>query len=254
MVRFLCAMLSVVLFGIGAANAETYRLGYRAAILGGVEIGSANYDVTANARTYAVRSTLRTSGAASIFDQTQITATSQGAISGANIGWTEYDLSHAYAGKFRRIHMARGASGITASIEPRYGNMGSPETTTAQQRASYDPLSALFALGRQVGAAGACNGSVLVFDGRGHYRLEVTAKGSGNFNGGGYNGPAVSCNFTYTPIAGFNLSQAEIRQIPVAEAWFALPQGGGFAPPVRLTVPTPIGAAQLDLNSYERIN
>jgi hypothetical protein len=93
-----------------------------------------------------------------------------------------------------------------------------------------------------------------VFDGRGHYRLSVSPKAQGTFNGGGYNGPALSCNFRYEPIAGFTFSAQERSSIPVAEAWFALPAQGGFAAPLRITVPTPIGAAQLDLRGYEQLN
>jgi hypothetical protein len=109
----------------------------------------------------------------------------------------------------------------------------------------------MFALGRQIGAARACRGAVLVFDGRQHYRLSVAARGQGNFNGGGYNGPALNCQFRYEPIAGFGASFNR-SNIPVADAWFALPAQAGFAAPLRLTVPTPLGAAQLDLRGYER--
>jgi hypothetical protein len=92
-----------------------------------------------------------------------------------------------------------------------------------------------------------------VFDGRQHYRLAVSPRGQGNFNGGGYNGPALQCAFRYEPISGFSANFDRSR-VPVAEAWFALPAQPGFAPPLRLTVPTPLGAAQLDLRSYERLN
>ena len=38
-----------------------------------------------------------------------------------------------------------------------------------------------------------------------------------------------------------------------AEAIFALPAQPGFAAPLRLTVPTPMGAAQLNLRSYQQL-
>jgi hypothetical protein len=251
--RFLASVVAALGLLIAPASAETYRLNYEAAVLGVVVLGTASYEITANANRYAARANLRTSGLARLFDQTQITAASTGSLSGANIAWTRYDISHSYASKFRRIQLNRGASGVTAEISPSYGDMGSPAATAAQQRGSYDPLSGVFALGRQIGVARACRGSVLVFDGRQHYRLSVAPQAQGTFNGGGYNGPAVQCQFRYEPIAGFS-DNFDRSRVPAAEAWFALPAEPGFAPPLRLTVPTPLGSAQLDLTSYERVS
>lgn len=250
--RYLACLVVGAFAMLGAARAETYRLTYEAAVLNVVVLGTASYDVTANGNRYAARANLRTSGLAALFDQTQISATSVGSLAGPNIAWTRYDLSHSYARKFRRVQMDRTGAGVNAQITPAYGNMGSPPASAAQQQQSYDPLSGVFALGRQIGAAHACRGSVLVFDGRQHYRLRVAPRSQGRFNGGGYNGPALQCEFRYEPIAGFS-DNFDRNRVPVAEAWFALPAEGGFAPPLRITVPTPLGSAQLDLRSYERI-
>ncbi len=251
--RLLAFFVAAACLLIAPARAETYRLNYEAAVLGVVVLGTASYEVTANANRYAARANLRTSGLARLFDQTDITAAVTGSFSGANIGWTRYDISHAYASKFRRIQMNRGSGGVSADITPSYGDMGSPAASASQQSGSYDPLSGLFALGRQIGVARACRGSVLVFDGRQHYRLAVSPRSQGTFNGGGYNGPALLCQFRYEPIAGFS-ANFDRSSVPAAEAWFALPDEPGFAPPLRLTVPTPLGAAQLDLRSYERLS
>ncbi|HVK79640.1 MAG TPA: DUF3108 domain-containing protein [Verrucomicrobiae bacterium] len=251
MVRTFVASLIAALVVATSAHAETYRLNYEAAVLGVVVLGEASYEVTATPTRYAVRANLRTSGAARLFDQTEITATSTGAIAGAAINWTSYDISHAYSGKFRRTQLARGASGVTSTIAPAYRDLGSPAASQAQRNGSYDPLTGVFALGRQIGVARACRGSVLIFDGRQHYRLAVSPRGETNFNGGGYNGPALHCNFRYEPIAGFGASFDRSR-VPAAEAWFALPEQPGFAAPLRINVPTPIGAAQLDIRGYQR--
>jgi len=240
------------MFG-AAAHAETYRLRYEAAVLGVVVLGEVRYEVAATPTRFAVRANLRTSGLARLFDQTEISATSAGVVSGVSLAWTRYDLSHAYAGKSRRVLLTRVGTSVSSQVAPAFGDMGDPPATIAQQSGSYDPLTGLFALGRQIGAARACTGSVLVFDGRGHYRLAVSPRGTGDFNGGGYAGPIVQCAFRYEAIAGFDFTEADRARIPVAEAWFALPPQGGFAPPVRLIVPTPLGAAQLDLRGYESV-
>lgn len=234
-----------------AAQAETYRLQYEAAVLGVVVLGTASYELTTSASRYAARANLRTSGLARLFDQTQITATSTGTLTGAAVSWARYDISHAYANKFRRIRLDRANGAVSAQVTPAYRDLGAPAATASQQNGSFDPLSGVFALGRQIGAARACQGAVLVFDGRQHYRLAVSPIGQGTFNGGGYQGPALNCRFRYEPIAGFGANTDRSR-IPVADAWFALPAQPGFAAPLRLTVPTPLGQAQLDLRGYER--
>lgn len=254
MPRVLCGLLAAVLcFAAPAARAETYRLNYEAAVLGVVVLGTARYEVAVTPTRYAVRANVQTTGLARLFDRTEITATATGSVSGATIGWTRYDISHSYAEKFRRISLNRSSGAVAATIDPGYGDMGRPAATVAQQNSSYDPLTAVLVLGRQIGAARACTGAVLVFDGRQHYRLAVSARAQGAFNSGGYNGPAVACTFRYEPIAGFS-DNAQRSNLPTAEAWFALPAGGGFAPPLRLTVPTPLGEARLDLRGYERVS
>ncbi|HRE42566.1 MAG TPA: DUF3108 domain-containing protein [Terricaulis sp.] len=235
-----------------SAHAETYRLNYNVAVLGVVELGTASFEVTDTPTRYAVRANVRTSGMARMFDQTEINAATSGSVSPQGLAWTRYDLSHAYAGKFRRTRLDRAAGVVSANIEPSYSNMGSPVATADHQRASYDPLSALFALGRQVGQARACRGSVLVYDGRQHYRLAVSGGTEGQFNRGGYRGPALTCQFRYQPLAGFNMTDAERARIPVGEAVFATGQGG-FAALLRLSVPTPLGAAVVEIREYQHV-
>lgn len=248
--RVLFAALAAVLFLAIPAKAQTYRLGYSAAVLDVIELGTANFDVAVTANRYAVRAGLRTSGLARLFDQTEITASSIGGVSGSALNWTRYDISHAFAGKFRRIQLSRPGGRVSAQINPRYSDLGSPAASAAQQAASYDPLTGLLALGRAIGTARACSGAALVFDGRQHYRLRVSPRSQGRFSGGGYNGPALNCILRYEPIAGYSAA-ARGDPIPTADAWFALPALPGFAPLLRLTAPTPLGAARLDLRSYE---
>lgn len=236
----------------GAAQAETYRLNYEAAVLGVVVLGTVSYEVTANQNRYAVRANVRTSGLARLFDQTEINAATSGAVGANGLTWSRYDLSHAYAGKFRRTQLTRTGAGVEAQISPNYSNMGEPPASGAQRASSSDPLTAVFGLGRQIGAARACRAAVLVFDGRQHYRLAVSPIAQVEFSGGGYTGPALRCQLRYEPIAGFNMTAQERSRIPAGEAWFALPAQAEFAAPLRLTVPTPLGSAVLDLRGYER--
>jgi len=241
------------LLSLGAAplaHAESFRAEYRAEILGVVLMGRASFQGAAANGRYSSTATLRTAGFAAIFDQTNITASSSGVYGPNWVSWSGYNLSHAYAQKFRRISLRRSGRDVRATITPRYGDMGNPPVTDDIRQGSYDPVSALFVLGRLVGQARACTGNVRVFDGRGLYRLTLTPRATGSYRGGGYNGPAVRCTMRYTPIAGFNMSAAERARIPVASAWYVQPAQPGFAMPLEISVPTPVGTARVQVSSY----
>jgi hypothetical protein len=251
MMRIVSAFAFLFALMWASARAETYQMSYEAVVLGVVTLGEAEYQVTDTPTTYTVRAGLRTAGLARMFDQTEITATASGAHAGQALSWTSYSLDHSYGRKSRQTQLQRTGRTVSSQIAPRYGNMGAPPASSAQQAQSFDPLSAVFALGRQVGAARECRGTVLVFDGRQHYQLSLTHRANGAYNGGGYNGPAVNCHFRYTPIAGFS-ANFDRSQTPLAQAWFAMPAEAGFAAPLQIIVPTPVGEAQLNLRAYRR--
>lgn len=247
----LAALAALIVFGAGQAQAETYQLEYDAAVLGVIVLGQVSYGLANDGAQYSARAGLQTTGLARLFDQTTITATAGGVLPAQGVAWQSYALDHAYANKSRRTQLTRQAGQVSATITPRYSHMGHPPATPAQQTASFDPLSAVFVLGRQVAAQRACAGNVLVFDGRQHYRLTVSRGEAVDFNGGGYSGPAARCEFRYTPIAGFN-ADMDANAIPVATAWFGLPNNTAFAPVLRLEVPTPLGTASLNLRTFQR--
>lgn len=251
MIRFASVFAVVLGLMCASARAETYQMNYEAVVLGVVTLGEADYQVTDTPTTYSVRSNLRTAGAARIFDQTEISATANGAHVGQALSWTSYSLNHSYARKNRQTRLQRSGRTVSSQITPRYGDLGVPPASPAQQAESFDPLSAVFVLGRQVGAARECRGTVLVFDGRQHYQLSVTHRANGTYDGGGYTGPAVNCFFRYTPIAGFG-ADFDRSGVPLAQAWFAMPAEPGFAAPLQIIVPTPVGEAQLNLRAYRR--
>jgi hypothetical protein len=251
----------VVLVGVAAfwlahpasshAQTQIHRLHYQASVLNVVELGVANFEVVMTPVRFAVRAGVRTSGAARLFDQTEITATTAGSIvAGGALSWSRYDISHAYSGKFRRIALSRAGSAVAAQITPPYRDLGAPPASAAQQVASFDPLTALLSLGRRVGSARACVGDALVFDGRAHYRLALAARAQGNFRGGGYDGPALVCTLRYEPVSGFSAGRRP-GNIPQAEIWFGLPANAAFAPPLRFSVQTPVGLARLEVRSYQ---
>jgi hypothetical protein len=233
------------------AQAATYDLEYEASILNVLTLGRIGLAGTLGAAGYQVSATMRTAGAAQLFDDTRISARASGAVtkSGA-LAWSRYDLSHAYAKKFRRVGMQRSGSTVTAEIAPGFGTMGNTPATAAQKAASFDPLSAILAMAVTVGRKNACPASIAVFDGRQHYTLVLSTAARGTYRGGGYAGSALVCNLRYQPISGDTMSAKDKMSIPRAQIWFADPAATGFAAPLRITVPTPLGEGRIDVKKF----
>jgi hypothetical protein len=81
--------------------------------------------------------------------------------------------------------------------------------------------------------------------------MTLSPRSTGTYKGGGYEGKAIVCHLKYEPVAGFKPMTAEDRQnIPVGEIWFAEPGASGFAAPVRIEIPTPLGPARLDIKRF----
>jgi hypothetical protein len=241
------ASLAAALFCAAPAHAATFTIEYDASILNVVQLGKMSLSGKIAAPAYDAKASVQTAGLAALFDDTKISVSSSGAVEAQGLSWRRYDLSHAYAKKFRKIGMERTPAGVSTTITPKYNDMGTPPASDAQKKAARDPLSSLVEMGRAVGASKKCEGTYATFDGRGYYLLVLSPKGQGTYKGGGYDGAALICTLKYAPTAGFKpMSAAERAKIPQAEIWFADPVGG-FAAPLRLEVPTPVGAGRLDI-------
>lgn len=232
-----------------AAQAATFDLEYDASILNVVKLGSVSLRGTVAGGQYQAAASMQTAGLAQSFDDTRISARASGVV-GANgaLGWSRYDLSHAYGKKARRVSMRRAGTSVSAEITPDYRTWGVPPASAAQKAGSFDPLSGLVTLALSVGKAGGCATRVRVFDGKTHYALALAPMAKGNYRGGGYDGPATVCRLSFVPIAGFDKIP---KAGPGVEVWFAKPTADGFAAPLRISAPTPVGEGRIDLRRYQ---
>ena len=174
-----------------------------------------------------------------------------GAIDRGRVAWRRYYLDHMYDGVHRYINMRPTRTSVEASIEPTYPEWGQPATTDEQKTQARDPLSSLIAMASDVGATQRCAGDYMTFDGRWLYRIEVRRGEMEYLNHGPYRGWTMRCQLRYFPVAGFEPSDQGYRDPPPpGNIWFALIEGRRFAPPVRVTMPLPLGTAQLNLRSW----
>lgn len=253
MKRCLVALFGWVLCA-GSAAAVQFELEYEAAIHTVVVLGKAQLRGQAGASAFSFSGGLQTTNFGALFDDTRLTVASNGTASTGALRMNAYSLVHNYAKKSRRTILRRGPAGVQPTAIPAYKDLGDPPASLAQINASNDPLTSILALAIEVGRSRACQGRASVFDGRQHYALSLRAATRGTYRGGGYSGDALICRMRYEPISGFKpMGAAERARIPEATIWFAAgaPAGAGFAPPLRIAVPTPLGEARLDLKKYK---
>lgn len=238
----------------GASHAATFDIKYDASILNVVQLGEVKLKGAVAGGKYTADAGVKTAGLAVLFDQTDITAATSGAADGGAVSWASFNLQHKYGKigkpqKSRTVTLQRAGDTVTAVAKPAFGDLGKPPATAAQKSAALDPISALVSMGLDIGAGKACGGRYQFFDGKQVAALALSPKSTGTYKSGGYSGDAVVCLAKYEPIAGFKaMTAAEKAAIPTGEIWFAKPVAG-FAAPIRVEVPTPVGPARLDVKT-----
>lgn len=248
-----CIAVAAALLAVSptVARASVVTVSYDAKVLGVVPLGRASLSVRREGQSYTAAANLRTEGLAQLFDDTRLRARAFGVMAQGAPTWTRFVLEHNYANKRRDVTMTRQGFSVSTSITPPHRDMGLPPASASEQGRSFDPLTALAMLGVAVGRANACPLRITVFDGRQHYALALSGGARTQVSLPGYRGSALQCTLRYTPISGFP-GGVPREAAPLAQVWFATPAPDGYAPLVRLAVPTPLGDAVLEATALTR--
>jgi hypothetical protein len=255
MIRAMAAAVAALISAFGAqAEADSYFLEYEGRAYGVFGLGRVAVTINLGAERYQANVRLRSAGLLALFERTTLNATSVGAVSAGLPQSISYVLDHAYSAKRRQIRMSWRTDGVNAVIEPTYRLWGDPPASAQQQATSRDPLSSFIALGASVGQSRRCAGAFPTFDGRFHYRLELSGGRVRRFDDGGFEGQVLRCDFAYVPVAGFERDDGGGEgRIPRGEMWFALiDDDPSFAPPVRVSSPLPLGEVAIVLRQFRR--
>lgn len=252
-ILFALAIVTIILFA-PAARAERYMLDYRGSAFGFLTLGDARMDLGIEDDGYRATAHLQSVGLAALFAPTRFDVASAGLIQNDVVRWREYELNHRYRRYDRAISMHPTDTSVFADIRPRFASWGNPPATDEQKRNARDPMSSLVAMAVDIGRNKACRGSYLTFDGRYLYTLDLGGGRREEYDDGGYEGDALHCTVRYTAIAGFGADdEDDAESLPVGDIWFALPPHARLAPPVRASIPLPMGRAGLRLTQYRRV-
>jgi hypothetical protein len=144
---------------------------------GGVTLGKVDLNATIRGDQYHAVSNLQTGGVVNAFWQSQIQATSTGTVAAKEFHPSLYDSFYTgRSDKKQEVSLTYDGTGpVRLYAAPPYSTTGY-EVTPEQQKATFDPLSAITYLVSGVGAAAdnPCAVVLPVFDGRRRYNVEIT--------------------------------------------------------------------------------
>ncbi|MBV9044550.1 MAG: DUF3108 domain-containing protein [Alphaproteobacteria bacterium] len=217
---------------------------------GGLPLGKVDLNTTIRGDQYHSVSNLQTSGVVNAFWQSEIQATSNGAVSPKNLHPALYDSFYTgRSDKKQEVSLTYENGEIRLYANPPYATTGY-EVTPDQKRDTFDPLSAMTFMVSGLGASAdnPCGVTIPVFDGRRRYNIEVSKKQETNvsMDNGLYKGKALLCEIKYRQLAGFKPKVIkEGQNFPVINAWVAtFPSaitGRPYVVPLRLWADTPYG-------------
>jgi hypothetical protein len=218
---------------------------------GGVTLGKVDLNATIRGDQYHAVSNLQTGGVVNAFWQSQIQATSTGTVASKEFHPSLYDSFYTgRSDKKQEVSLTYDGNGpVRLYADPPYSTTGY-EVTPEQQKATFDPLSAITYLVSGVGAAvdNPCAVVLPVFDGRRRYNVEITKIKDTNvsMDNGLYKGHALLCELKYHQLAGFKPKVIkEGASFPTINAWIVtFPSaitGRNYVVPLRVWADTSYG-------------
>jgi hypothetical protein len=220
---------------------------------GGVTLGKVDLNTTIRGDQYHSVSNLQTSGIVNAFWQSEIQATSTGTVAVANksIHPGLYDSFYTgHADKKQEVSLTYDNGGpVRLYADPTYPTTGY-EVPPAQQKGTFDPLSAItyFISGVGASADNPCSVLLPVFDGRRRYDVEFVKVKDTNvaLDNGIYKGPAVLCEMKYKQISGYKPRVLkDASKFPLINAWITtVPSavtGRRYVVPLRIWANTEYG-------------
>ena len=229
------------------------------ASLAGIPVGKGSWVIEIADDQYSASANGGTTGIFKAFSGGHGTSTAQGRVVGGLLTPVSYVSTLFYDSKQSetiRIQLANGNvkdSSIEPTPEPNPDRL---PVTEAHRKGVIDPMSG--ALVHVAGTADpvgpdACASQTSIFDGRMRYDLKLAFKRLETVKAKGYQGPAVVCALSFTPISGYIPDRAAIKYLTALrtmEVWLAPVAGTRILVPIKVQVPTPIGMAALEATHF----
>jgi hypothetical protein len=197
-------------------GAETLKAQYSLSLIG-LSIGHASAVGVIDGRSYRIDLSMRTSGLASLVNDTRGAATAAGALSrGGEPAPSSYANTTSNSYETRTVRMALAGNAVRAvKVEPVPWDLP-VRVPLAESNKSHiiDPVSALLMHvppEEPLTGPSACNRKIPVFDGVTRFDVTLAYVETRNVETRGYSGPVSVCMARYTPIAGHRPDSVSTR-------------------------------------------
>jgi hypothetical protein len=201
-----CGAATAALAGDTAPPAGTLNVAYSIAFWD-IPFGQTSYEGKFPAGGYDAKSHFETSGIVSLFWNSKIDATANGAIHAHEIAPVLYDsYSQDHNSKMQRVKVSFENDDPTTFADPPY-NMTKYPVSAEQKKGAVDPMSAitLILTGVRADAKNPCGAGAQVFDGRRRYDVAFSYLKDEpvKLANGVFSGTAHLCQIHYNQIAGY---------------------------------------------------
>ena len=205
--------------------------------------GKANFRVTMNKDTYAIKSKVKTTGLADILVNYDLEIAASGYTTTEGLDTYAFVSQNKDGKKNRRVEMKYLKDDFEMTANPRFGNLGDPAATVEQALDAKDPVTALisFALEPRAEGEDPCGGPLKIFDGRQLTHLHLTNHGMKQVKSEAWSGRAFECHIRMDKVAGYKAGESDKDNLSGIEGplrmWLA-PLPNGAHVPVRIEAET----------------
>lgn len=205
--------------------------------------GKANFRVTMNKDTYAIKSKVKTTGLADILVNYDLDIAASGYTRPEGLDTYAFVSQNIDGKKNRRVDLKYLPDTFEMTATPRFGNLGEPPATAEQALDAKDPVTALisFALEPRAEGEDPCGGPLKIFDGRQLTHLHLTNHGMKEVKSEAWSGQAYECHIKMDKVAGYKAGETDKDNLSGIDGplrmWLA-PLPNGAHVPVRIEAET----------------
>jgi hypothetical protein len=231
-----------------------------AATLGGIPVGRGAWTIDIRDDQYTAAASGMASGLIKLFAGGVGSSASRGVVVNGQLVPKSYAATLTISKKKDEVEITLD-NGAVKEFNAKPPSTPDPDRvpiTEAHRRNVTDPMTA--SLMRAAGTGDpmtkeTCQRSVAIFDGRLRYDLKLAFKRMEKVKAEkGYQGPAVVCSVSFTPVAGHIPDRPVVKYLSESkdmEIWLAPIAGTRIVVPFRIAVPTPLGDAIVEATQFQ---
>ncbi|MBN9073774.1 MAG: DUF3108 domain-containing protein [Rhizobiales bacterium] len=239
------------------AGATEFKGDYTVTYLG-LPVAQSSLRSRIDGKDYTIEGTVRSAGLGAIFDDTQATLDVRGQLSGGGAVPARAHSDYRQNKKKKTLTISFSGGNVVGTQEtppPKPRAADWIAVSPSQLRSVADPLSALLVRADSIDKV--CAKPLRMFDGAMRADLVLDRQKQETVKLSGYEGPSITCNARFSPLAGYRASKKSVKfmrdKSRISITFAPLGTTGVYAP-VRASVGTQIGTLYLEARHVEMID